>query len=196
MKFRVYFGALISLLDMYTDIEAIVRFFGEGKNDFAYANIAFIAVSLICQLIVVLVQNKKRGWKVIAKESLIVASMLKPAVDAKRVAAGNIQAEDAFADPQMENTFTKCAEMFGESIPSSVLQTYALLGSGELSFGPVRSIVVSCLAIAYSSTVISMDFDTNPVNRLKAVSIIDDRTFKKRTPLTTRKKQPHVTTQL
>ena len=52
MKFRVYFGSIISLLDMYTDIEAVVRFFDEGNNHFAYANIAFIATSLLIQLLV------------------------------------------------------------------------------------------------------------------------------------------------
>ena len=84
--------------------------------------------------------------------------------------SGNAQEEDTLFDPQMENTFTKCIEMFGESIPSSVLQTYALIGSGELSSGPATSIAISCLAIAYSSTTISLDFDTNPANRLKAPS--------------------------
>ena len=85
MKFRVYFGAIISLLDIYTDIEAIVRFFDEGNDHYAYANIAFVGVSLSIQLLVVFVQNKKRGWKILIYESMIVISMLKPAIDAKRV---------------------------------------------------------------------------------------------------------------
>jgi len=170
MKFRVYFGATISLLDVYTDIEAIVRFFKEGNDHFAYANIAFVGVSLLVQLLVTYLQNKKRGWKVVAYEELIVICMIKPAIDAKRLASGAIQEENTLFDPQTENTIAKCAEMFGESIPSSVLQTYALIGSSELSAGPTTSIVVSCLAIAYSSTVISLDMDTNPSSRLKAPS--------------------------
>ena len=168
MKFRVYFGALTSLLDIYTDIDAIVRFFKEGNVHFAYANIAFVGVSLLCQLIVVFIQNKKRGWKALMYESMIVCSMLKPAIDAKRVVSGNIQVENAFGDPQLESTFNKCAEMIGESIPSSVLQTYALLGASEVTNGPLFSIVISAGSIAYASTTISLDFDTNPANRLKA----------------------------
>ena len=74
-RYRLYLGAIISLLDIYTDIDAIVRFFEEGNAHFAYANIAFVAVSLVIQLILVYVQNMKRGWKVIAYEELIVICM-------------------------------------------------------------------------------------------------------------------------
>ena len=56
----------------------------------------------------------------------------------------------------------------GESIPSSVLQTYALLGDSELTKTAVGSIISSAMAIAYSSAVISLDFDINPSNRLKS----------------------------
>ena len=170
LKFRVYFGAIISLLDMYTDIEAIVRFFKEGNDHFAYANIVFVWVSLCGQLLTVYAQNRKRGMKSVAYESLIVLCMIKPAIDAKRVASGAMQEENTLVDPQTEATATKIFEMFGESIPSSVLQTYALIGSGELSAGPVTSIAISCFAIAYTSTQISIDMDTNPSSRLKAPS--------------------------
>ena len=101
-------------------------------------------------------------------ESMIVLFMIKPAIDARRVASGAIQEENTLFTTKMEDTMVKCIEMFGESIPSSVLQTYAVIGSGEISPGPVTSIAISCFAIAYSSTIISLDFDTNPANRLKA----------------------------
>jgi len=171
MKFRVYLGAIISLLDTYTDFEAIVRFFKEGNTHFAYVNMAFVAVSVFLQLLTaVLIQNRKRGTQMIVYESLIVISMLKPAVDAKRLASGDIQEENTFFSHHMDATVTKGIEMFGESFPSSVLQTYALIGSGELSAGPVTSIAISACSIAYSSTIISLDFDTDPANRLKAPS--------------------------
>ena len=59
-------------------------------------------------------------------ELLIVLSLLKPAIDAKRVASGAVQEDNTVLDPQSEYIFMKCIEMFGESIPSSVLQTYAI----------------------------------------------------------------------
>ena len=52
--------------------------------------------------------------------------------------------------------------MFGESIPSSVLQAYALLGATKVSDRAVLSIVVSAASIAYSATTISLNFDTDP----------------------------------
>jgi len=60
-KFRIYFGAGLSLLDMWTDIMTIVRFFKKGRDGSAYASMCFIAASLIVQLLIVVAQNKKRG---------------------------------------------------------------------------------------------------------------------------------------
>ena len=168
MKFRLYFGAFISLLDMFTDIQAIVRFFEEGRDGFAWTNLSFIGVCLILQLLVVYGQNKKRGKRIVAYEMLIVVSMLKPAMDAGRVASGNVHEEGALLDPSTELTLTKCIEMFSESIPSSIIQTYALLDSKETKVGALGSIAVSAVAIAYASTTISMDMDTSPSKRLIA----------------------------
>ena len=85
MKFRVYLGALISLLDMYTDIETILRFFNEGNNGFAWANVSFVITSLVIQIVVAYAQHRKRGAKLLAYEFSIVLSLLKPAIDARRV---------------------------------------------------------------------------------------------------------------
>ena len=79
MKFRVYSGAVLSLLDLATDIETIFRFWKEGNFSFAKANIAFIAASLLLQLLIVVGTNIKQGKKKIAYECLIVVCMIKPA---------------------------------------------------------------------------------------------------------------------
>ena len=124
----------------------IIRFFKEGKNGYAYASIAFIGANLFIQLFIVFSQNKKRGAKVALYEMLIVAVMVKPAIDAMRVANGEDKPENSVLEPQMELTITKFVEMFAESIPSSVLQMYALLGpNGEASNSAVFSIVVSAM---------------------------------------------------
>ena len=57
--------------------------------------------------------------------------------------------------------------MFAESIPSTVLQTYALLGSSKVTERAVRSIVISAASIAYSTTMITMSYDTDPAKRLR-----------------------------
>ena len=79
-------------------------------------------------------------------EMLIVTVMIKPAIDAMRVANGDAQPENSIFDPTTELKCTKVLEMFSESIPSSVLQMYALLGpNGEASNSAVFSIVVSAM---------------------------------------------------
>ena len=169
-KFRLYTGAALSIMDLATDITTIYRFFNKGKYGYAYANVAFIGVTLFLQWLTIFHQNRKRGLKVIAYESLILLSVTKPAVDAMRVASGEAQPENSVMDPQMELTFTKTIEMFAESIPSSVLQVHALLGSDEFSKQAVFSILVSASAIAFASTTISVDFDTDPVKRKNSPS--------------------------
>ena len=169
MKFRLYSGAALTLLDSATDINAIYTYFVEGRDIYGWTNLAFILVSLLLQFVIVIVQNRKRGVKVVVREIAIVVLMIKAPIDAKRVASGNIQEELCLFDPQMEYTYTKCADMFGEGIPSSILQTYALLDDG-MSATAVVSIVISAASIAFSSTTISIEYDTAPRNRLYAAN--------------------------
>ena len=165
-KFRLYTGAALSIMDMVTDVFTIIRFFEEGKSGFALASLAFIGASIFIQFVCVFAQNKKRGAKVLLYEMLIVVCMIKPAIDAMRVANdGDVQAENVPFQAQTELTATKCTEMFAESIPSSVLQMYALLGSDTVSVSAVGSIVCSAMAISFASTTISVDFDTDPMKR-------------------------------
>jgi len=170
-NFRLYCGAALSIMDMVTDVAAIYRFFMLGNYGFAWANIAFIAASLLIQLIIVLCQNKKRGWRVLAYEAMIVLLMVKPAVDARRVAGGEDKEEHSLLEPQTELSFTKCAELFAESIPSSVLQTYAILSdTNHIPKQAVFSIFISAACIAFASSTLSLDWDTDPGKRKIAPS--------------------------
>ena len=170
VKFRIYFGAGLSVADIVTDLAAIHRFFKEGNTKYGYINLSFIGVSTLLQLFLVCGNNRKRGWKVIARESLIVFTMLKPIVDAKRVARGDVQDEDAEIDPKMEHSMTKISELFFESLPSVIIQTYAVLGS-NLHWTTCISISVSVLAISYTSSIISLDKDSDPKKRLVSATI-------------------------
>ena len=79
-EFRLYFGAALSIMDMLTDIAAIYRFWMVRKYEYAYANTAFIGVSLIFMLIINYAQNRKRGMKVVAYEALFSICFIKPAI--------------------------------------------------------------------------------------------------------------------
>ena len=73
-------------------------------------------------------------------------------------------------NPQAELAYTKISEMFGESIPSSILQTYAVLHSSEVEGAAVFSIISSASAIAFACSTISLDFDIDPVKRITSPS--------------------------
>ena len=97
-------------------------------------------------------------------------SLFSAAIDAKRVAGGEEMAEDAVVDPQLELTITKCAEIFAESIPSSFLQTYALLKAREVDSAAFFSVISSVSAIAFAGATISLDYDIDPVKRINSPS--------------------------
>ena len=68
----------------------------------------------------------------------------------------------------LEMTFTKGIELFAESIPSCIIQLFAIVTSfndGGAGFGAIGSILVSAVTAGYTSATISYDFDTDPVKR-------------------------------
>ena len=84
------------------------------------------------------------------------------------MANGNVRTENDLMDPQQELAYSRCIEML--SIPSSVTQTYALLGADSASFSAAFSIFISAGCIAFASSSISVDWDTDPQKRLIAPS--------------------------
>ena len=111
LALKVGSGAVLSLLNVATDAYAIFNFIGRGKLDFAYATAGMIASSLLIQLLLVYAQNKKRGARVLIKESLIVLSNFKPAVIAFRVVSAAKAHHDDMIDPTLELNVTKMVEM-------------------------------------------------------------------------------------
>jgi hypothetical protein len=110
-------------------------------------------------------QNQHRGWVAVAFEVGIVLCFLKAPVDAYRVASGQKQGPGDPVDPFMMLTIGKVVEMVGEAIPALILQSAILMAIANLSMVTVVSIVFSCLTIAYTSTTIAYDFETDPSRR-------------------------------
>jgi len=94
---------------------------------------------------------------VLAKEALIVLTGMKPAVDCRRVCAGQEMEEHHIFDQKTELVCTKCAEMLAESIPGSVLQLYVLLKVRNVSRATVGSVVVSAVTTGFTSASISFE---------------------------------------
>ena len=104
-------GALLSLLNVGTDIYTIVNFVKEGKLGFAYATTTMISFVFFILLLFVYGQNKKKGFRVVLKESFIVLSFLKPVVGAFRVVSQQKANDNDAVDPLVELIMTKIVEM-------------------------------------------------------------------------------------
>jgi len=94
-----------------------------------------LLTNLAINLLICYIQNKKKGWKAVGKDWLLVLSYLKPDVDAWKVASGAAQDENSLFDPQNEIMFCKAAEIVTESIPGTILQMSAFLSTSKARTG-------------------------------------------------------------
>ncbi|GMI00204.1 hypothetical protein TrST_g8614 [Triparma strigata] len=164
LQWRVAIGAVLSFIDILTDIFMIAIYIKEGSMHLAYVNISMISLNLLLQASLVAFQNWKKK-KLIPKELFAVFTGMKPAIDAHRVASGTEREPHQRLDPLAELTATKLAEMVAEAIPAAILQSYAYLNDGSGGPAAVASILISSCATAYMSSIISFDFDCDPENR-------------------------------
>ena len=107
-------GAKLSLLDIITDIYMIYQYLTskeEGQAIFGIINLLMVGVNLVIQLLLVYLQNKKKGTKKVVNEALTVILFIKPAIDAFRVASGAETEEGSLGDPMAELVCTKGIEM-------------------------------------------------------------------------------------
>ena len=111
------------------------------------------------------IQNHKMGWKVLSMEILITMCMLKPAVDAGKVASGAEKDVNMTMNAEMEMTLSRGVEIVCESLPSGIMQVYAFLLAKEKSKAAAVSLVLSAMTTGFVGTVISWDLDTSPSKR-------------------------------
>jgi hypothetical protein len=165
LKTRVGVGTVVSIGDTVSDVLMVVSFLSTGQTGAAYATIAMVGLSMLLQIVVAVAQNKHRGWVAVAYEVGIVLCFLKAPVDAYRVASGQKQQPGDPVAPFMMLTISKILEMVAEAIPALILQSAILMAITDPSMVAVVSIVFSCLAIAYTSTTIAYDMETDPTRR-------------------------------
>jgi hypothetical protein len=165
LKLRLALGAAFSIGDMASDAVQIVAMFLAGRSLRAFALLAMIAMNLAVQALGVIVQNARLGLRAILWELSIVFSLLKPAIDAIRVAGGNERVEGAPLDPLVEMIIGKVTEMTFESIPGGLAQAIFLLDGGNWTTVAVVSVCLSCISTAFTTTTLAYDLDTNKVRR-------------------------------
>ena len=126
-----------------------------------------LGANVILNLVISYMQNRRRGWKAVAFDWLLVLSYLKPGVDAWKVASGADHEENAMFDPKFELTYCKGVELFTESIPGTILQAAVYLSTKKARTNyQVFSICTSMLTTAFTTTTISFDWDVGVTQRL------------------------------
>ena len=115
---RVMIGALLSIGDMITDVFVIISYLENGDTKQAYSLMGMISASIVLQLLIAYVQNRKKSKWALIRELLIVLSGLKPAVDAYRVATGYSDELSTF-NPLEDMVCGKSTELACESIPGA-----------------------------------------------------------------------------
>jgi hypothetical protein len=165
LKMRVGVGALVSIGDTVSDVLMVLSFLSTGQIGAAYGTIAMVGLSMLLQIAVAVYQKQHHGWVAVAYEVGIVLCFLKAPVDAYRVASGQKQQPGDPMDPLNMLTVGKVLEMVVEAIPALILQSAILIAIADPSMVAVVSIVFSCLAIAYTSTTIAYDLETDPTKR-------------------------------
>ncbi|GMH53091.1 hypothetical protein TL16_g01370 [Triparma laevis f. inornata] len=165
MMARVIVGAVLSMTDLATDLLVLRQFwFDEDLVSYKNAQLVSLSVSLGIQLALALFQTHKKGMLRVVKECLIVVVGMKAPWDAYRVAMGAEQEKGSILDAWSELIWSKCIEIFSESIPGIIIQSSAILStmdSGrEVLSRSIFSLVISLLTTGFVSATLSYDFDT------------------------------------
>jgi len=144
----------------------ISLYFSEGLDDSATSMIILLSTNTATQMIAVLSFYQKKSWKRQAQELLITIFFLRPFVDCYRVKA-NVKDDTMSLDAAAEMFVNKGIELATETIPGCVLQCYVMLMNPSLggSGGAIASILVSALTTGLTSTMLSIDIDTDPFRR-------------------------------
>jgi hypothetical protein len=155
LVWRVLTGALLSLMDMASDLNVVATYYNTpGQAGYGRNLLGMIVACLALQLVIVAVQNWKKK-QLLAREILIVLTCFKPAFDAAQVLRGKDQYEHNVFDAKTELAMTKGVEMFAEAIPGTILQFYVvmqLMSSGQrVPKRAVFSILISALTTGFSS---------------------------------------------
>ncbi|GMH47422.1 hypothetical protein TrVE_jg4853 [Triparma verrucosa] len=167
LRLRVFDGALLSTIDLITDIYMTVRFFNtEGQEGYGMTNAWLIGLTMFFQIIVAYVQNGKKPSSFF-HDLFCILTGFKPALDAYRVGSGAEKQDHHHVSPLEEMSYCKITELVFEAVPAAIVQIYALLIAKEQKLDALISIMVSAATIGFTSAMLSYDWDTSPTQRAK-----------------------------
>eukprot|EP00518_Triparma_eleuthera_P022167 CAMPEP_0197568442 /NCGR_PEP_ID=MMETSP1320-20131121/37322_1 /TAXON_ID=91990 /ORGANISM="Bolidomonas sp., Strain RCC2347" /LENGTH=420 /DNA_ID=CAMNT_0043130717 /DNA_START=71 /DNA_END=1330 /DNA_ORIENTATION=+ len=160
------FKAMLSVIDMISDIIMIFRYKAQGNDSFALASLLCVLLNLVGQSALVFLANRNLPtWRQI-REQGIVWTCTKPGFDAYRVSISRKREVGTIFDARVEQTARKVIELVFECLPGTFVQTLAIfVKGGDRSFIPLASLGLSVLTSAFISTDMSYGWDVNSDNR-------------------------------
>lgn len=167
LKVRMYFGAVLSILDILSDIVVTKMYYDTGMTGTANVTAGLLVLSTFLQCFCVYLNYNQAGKRTLLRELLIALCLVKPLADAYRVSQGKVQEPGEVFSPLSEMLCTKMVELFGESIPGLVVQVFALVSaeSNEGHAVALTSIVLSAFSTGFASSMISYDLDVDVSKR-------------------------------
>ncbi|GMI17806.1 hypothetical protein TrLO_g1770 [Triparma laevis f. longispina] len=160
----LFMGAALSLVDVVCDIIMIREFAGSNQPKSAIATAITVALSLISQLFIVLIQNSKLSKRKILREIMFVLLCVKPGVDVYRVMRKEKRVKNQSFTPHIEMIATRIFELCFESVPGTFIQAMALI-NGHRSVMATISLISSVLITGFISSAISVEKDISAENR-------------------------------
>ena len=168
-KLKLIFAAALSIGDLFTDVLMVFEFLSVGEDRYAWATLACLLSNLALVAIGTFLNNKGRSRERQIKEQVYVWMLVKPGVDAWRLASGAQDAEGQPGNAMVAYTFSKGAELFAEAIPGSVIQMSAIMKTGSKTTNSAAFSFVFCiLTAAFTASTLSWEWDVNKDNRRKA----------------------------
>ena len=128
-RFELYGTAIVSIVDMATDVMMITLYYRGNESGFALASLVCVSLNLFFQTFAVYVLNMNLGWKVQLRELLLVWTLIKPGVDAYRVAIEAPMEAGRKIEKHEEMTLFRVVEMIFEAVPGAAIQSYAIFFS-------------------------------------------------------------------
>ena len=168
-KVKLFVAAALSIGDLMTDIMMIVLYFRTGESGYAWASLGSLLTNLTLQAMVSYTQNRAKPWKRQVREQFYVWSLVKPGVDAWRVASGSAHEVGQLVNAHYELTMNKCCELVAEAIPGALIQLAAIMtADSKPTTNALFSFAFCIFTAAFTSAVQSWDWDINKGNRKKA----------------------------
>jgi len=157
-------AALMSMVDVATDIYTINIYRGLGKQEIADLMTLLLLLSLALQLGMVAAVHYRNKRKMLI-EMLGTVTFTKPAFNKFRVLTNAKMKGHAIVSPMIEMMMFKLCEVFSESIPMSVIQVVNVLENEEIDWIVVGALLTSVMFVAEAVSYMTYMMDISEDSR-------------------------------